>query len=151
MSGARQSCGVLVMIALLLSASACGDSPTQPSNDTPPGTIDVAGEWSGSWTYTAAGVTVTDEVTMTLGMSGGMASGSWTAASGASGQVSFSSQATMSGTLTINQAVLGQSSCNGSTTIAGTAAGARLDFTVADIAPSGVCQWGTGGRFVVTR
>lgn len=141
----------LVAMALLVLAVACGDTPTSPNTNTPAGTIDVAGDWTGTWTYTSAGVTVTDDVTVRLNQSGATASGTWTAESGATGQISFAATASFTGSLTINQSLLGGSSCNASTGINGSASTSQIDVTLADITPQGVCQWGTGNRFVLTR
>ena len=141
-----------VLLALLIwVAPACGDSPTAPSTNTPAGTVEVAGDWSGEWTYSAAGVTVTDDVTVRLNQSGANVTGTWTAESGATGQISFVATASFAGSLTINQSLLGGSSCNASTNISGSASAAQLDFTLAAITSQGVCQWGTGNRFVLTR
>lgn len=141
----------VAVLLLAVAATACNDTPTAPTMTTPPGTVNVAGDWSGTWTYSTAGVMVTDDVTARLNQSGAGVTGTWTAASGATGQISFTAMATLSGNLTLNQALLGGGSCNGGTTISGSAAADRLDITLADIAPQGVCRWGTGGRFVLTR
>jgi hypothetical protein len=140
-----------VFALLIMVAAACSGTPTAPAMNTPAGTIDVAGDWSGTWTYGSAGVTVTDEVTVRLNQSGATVSGTWTAQSGATGQINFAATASFVGSLTINQAVLGRSSCNASTSISGSGSTSQLDITLADITPQGVCQWGTGNRIVLTR
>jgi len=138
---------VLAAVAL---AVACGDSPTEPGSMSQ-ADVNVAGEWSGAWTFNAAGLSVTDDLAVSLSQSGGIVTGTWSATSGASGQIRFDATRPVSGTLTISQLLLGSTSCNGSTTIAGTASTDRIDITLADIPSQGVCQWGTGSRFVLTR
>jgi hypothetical protein len=137
----------LLLLALALVAGGCGDSPTEPTQPQ----VNVAGDWSGTWTYEAAGLMVTDAVTMTLNQTDLTVTGTWTAESGASGRIDFEATTAVSGSLTINQSLLGSGSCNGATMIAGTASATRIDVTFVDIPPQGVCQWGTDNRIVVTR
>lgn len=142
--GRPAGCRAAAAVAALALVVACGDSPTSPD-------VNVAGDWTGTWTFDAAGVMVTDELTANLSQSDGMVTGTWAATGGASGQIRFDATRVVDGTLTISQPLLGSAPCNGSTTIAGTAAADRIDVTLADIPPQGVCQWGTSGRFVLTR
>ena len=141
------ACAAAIGFGLL---AACGDSPTDPGAGAQ-AEVDVAGDWSGTWTFNAAGLSISDPVTVSLSQSGAAVTGSWSAQSGASGQIRFNATRQVTGTLTINQLLLGSVSCNGATTIQGTAAAARIDVTIAAIPPQGVCQWGTGNRFVLTR
>lgn len=131
----------LVLVASLAWAG-CGNGPDS---------LSVQGSWSGTWQYTASGLTVTDQVTATLNQRDGQATGTWQAESGASGQLSFNTMGTTSGTLTINQATLGGASCNATTTFQGSITPTRIELTVADIPPSGVCQWGTNSRFELDK
>lgn len=146
----RESAGVrlAVAVALLVLTVACGDSPTAPASQAE---VNVAGDWSGTWTFSAAGLSVTDDLSVSLSQSGATVTGSWSATGGASGQIRFDATRQVSGTLSINQVLLGSGSCNGSTMIAGTASADRIDVTLAEIPPQGVCRWGTGSRFVLTR
>jgi hypothetical protein len=116
-----------------------------------PDSLKVDGNWSGTWRFVASGLTVTDQVTATLTQDGTQASGFWTAASGASGQLNFNAMGATSGTLTINQATLTPQSCNATTTFQGTVTDTHLDITMVDIPPAGICQWGTNSRFVLDK
>ena len=118
---------------------------------TGPDGLNVDGTWSGTWHFVASGLNVTDQVTATLSQNGTRASGLWTAESGASGQLDFNAMGTTSGTLTINQATLTTQSCNATTTFQGTVTDTHIDITMADIPPAGICQWGTGSRFVLDK
>lgn len=145
--GARRVTGLVPLLSLALVIGGCGDSPTEPAQPE----VSVAGDWSGTWTYEAAGLMVTDAVTVSLNQTGLTVSGTWRAESGASGRIDFEATTALSGSLTINQPLLGSGTCNGTTTIAGTASATRIDVTFADIPPQGVCQWGSANRIVLTR
>ncbi len=138
---------LILSLALALLLPSCGDDPTGPNM----ATVDVAGNWTGTWTFTAAGVAVTDDVTVILNQSDASASGTWTAKSGASGQINLTATAAPSGSLAITMPTLGGGPCTATTTIQGTASSSRLDLNLADITPQGICQWGAGGRFALTR
>ena len=94
---------------------------------------------------------MTDQVTANLNQSGTAASGTWTAGSGASGQLNFNAMGTTSGTLSINQATLTTQPCNATTQFQGTVTDTHIDITIADIPPAGICQWGTSSRFVLDK
>lgn len=145
----QAGCRALGVAVFLLPAVSCGDSPTAPSATQ--AEVNVAGDWSGSWTFDVAGVAVADEVAVSLSQSGGAVTGSWSAVSGASGRIDFTATRQVSGTLTINQVTLGGGVCGGSTRVSGTAAADRIDITLEDLPSLGVCRWGTGNRFVLTR
>ena len=134
---------VAVLVTLTLG---CGGSPTNPS-----GSLTVSGTWTGTWTYVSSGVTVTDDVTATLTQNGSNATGSWTAASGATGQLSLNVASDLSGSITLNQTPLGSNACTASTPIAGSATASSLDFTLSPITGAGLCQWATSQRFALQK
>jgi hypothetical protein len=136
--------GVVAACLAALLAPACG-SPTGPDG------FDVTGNWQGTWQFVSAGATLTDEVTAVLTQSGSTASGTWSSASGVTGQMSFTPTSMMTGTLTITQMILTGQVCTATTALTGTASASRLEFMLADITPSGVCQWATAQRFLLTK
>jgi hypothetical protein len=116
-----------------------------------PSRIDVAGSWSGTWQFQTAGATVTDAVTAELTQTGTSASGTWTAAGGAAGDLSFTVGASMSGTLTINQTTVTGQRCSATTTVSGTATSSNMTFTMTTPTSSGICQWATNNQFSLQR
>jgi hypothetical protein len=116
-----------------------------------PSRIDVAGSWSGTWQFQTGGATVTDSVTAQLTQTGTSASGTWAAAGGASGELSFTASASISGTLTISQTTVTGQTCSAMTTISGTASSSTISFTMTTPAASGICQWATGNQFSFQR
>jgi len=134
----------LLLTAALLAAVSCGSkSPPGPST-----TLNLGGNWSGTWQYVTSGVTIVDNVTVTLTQAGADASGTWTAESGASGQVQrLVPQASTSGTLTITQMTITGSACSATAAVTGTASATAIDLNVAAIPPSGVCQWAASQKF----
>ena len=130
--------------ACALSLAGCGSS-TSPSR------IDVAGSWSGTWQFQTGGATVTDSVTAQLTQTGTNASGTWAAGGGASGQLSFTAGASISGTLTISQMTVTGQTCSATTTISGTASSSTISFTMTTPAASGICQWATNNQFSFQR
>jgi hypothetical protein len=65
--------------------------------------------------------------------------------------MSFTPTSMMTGTLTITQMILTGQVCTATTALTGTASASRLEFMLADITPSGVCQWATAQRFLLTK
>jgi hypothetical protein len=141
------ACGlwpVLIAVACALAGAGC-DSDTSPSQ------IDVGGAWTGTWRFVTGGLTVTDTVTATLTQNGANATGTWMAASGTSGELSFDVRAAIAGTLTMTQTTLTGQPCTATTTLSGTATPAALEFTTTAPAPSGICQWATSNAFSFRR
>ena len=141
----RSRIGLAVALAAHL---ACGGStPPAPSTN-----LNLAGTWTGSWRFVTSGVTITDAVTATLTQSGSDVNGTWTAQSGASGQITHLTPSTStSGGLTISQTALTGTLCNATTTVAGTASASALELSVAPIGSSGVCQWATSQQFSLRK
>ena len=136
-----------IAIVLVTLATGCGgDSPTNPS-----GSLNLSGSWTGTWQYVASGVTVSDDVTATLTQSGSSATGPWTSASGATGQLSLTVASDLSGTITITQTPLASGACTASTALTGTATSSTLDFALAAISGTGLCQWATNQQFSLTK
>jgi hypothetical protein len=126
-------------------ASAGCDSDMSPSD------VALEGTWNGTWQYVTAGVTVTDTVTAELTRSGATSTGTWAAQSGPSGNVTLMAGAPLTGTLTINQTTITGQTCSATTNISGTATASTIEFTTAEIPPSGICQWATSNRFSFRR
>jgi hypothetical protein len=120
-------------------------------SDMSPSRIDVGGAWTGTWRFVTGGVTVTDAVTATLTQNGTNVTGTWTAASGPAGELSFAIGAEIAGTLTMTLTTITGQPCTGTTTLSGTATPTALDFTTTSPAPSGVCQWATSNEFSFRR
>ena len=138
-----------IALAVLLTAPlACGgDSPSSPSP-----TLNLAGTWSGSFQFVTSGVTITDGVTATFTQSSTDVSGTWRAESGASGQFTqIAPRASTTGSVTISQTTLTGTVCNGTAAVTGTASASSLDLTVAQIPPSGICQWATSMQFSLRK
>ncbi len=119
-------------------------------SDTSPSDIEVRGSWTGTWQFITGGVTVTDTATATLTQNGANAAGTWTAASGPTGDLSFMVGESISGTLTITQTTITGQSCTATTTLAGTASSVALDFT-ATVTPTGTCQFAASNQFSFRR
>ncbi|MEZ5318072.1 MAG: hypothetical protein R2752_11780 [Vicinamibacterales bacterium] len=137
-----------LVLALAVAAATCGgNSPTTPS----PSGANVAGTWSGSWQYVTAGTTVTDTVSATLTQNGSAATGSWAAAGGAGGQLSFTTTGALTGTITISQTALGGLNCSASTTISGSSSASVISFTLGTLPSTGACAWATNQQFSLTR
>lgn len=126
-------------------ASAGCDSDTSPSD------VALEGTWNGTWQFVTAGVTVTDTVTAELTRSGANSTGTWAAESGPSGNVTLTPGEPLTGTLTINHTTITGQTCSATTNISGTATTSRIEFTTAEIPPSGICQWATSNRFSFRR
>jgi len=129
------------------SFAACGGPPAAPT----PTAVNIGGAWTGTWTFVTAGVTVTDTVSATFTQTGTAAGGLWSAAAGPGGQMTLDVGPTLSGSVSISQTLLSGVNCTSSTTISGTASSTRVQFTLAALAPSGLCQWATNQQFTFTR
>ena len=136
----------IVTLLFAAAVAACGSSPAGPSG------FSVAGDWSGTWQFVTGGVTVTDSVTVSVTQdSAGNASGTWTAASGASGRITFVASSSISGSFTISQTLLTGGSCQASSTLTGTASASTITFAVAPISGTGLCQWASNQQFSIRK
>jgi hypothetical protein len=134
----------LLVAAALVAELACGSS--SPTSPTP--SLNLAGNWTGSWQFVTSGVTVTDAVTVTFTQTGSDVSGTWRGESGASGQFShLTAQASTTGTVTVSQTTITGTACTGTAAVTGTASASSLALTVAQIPASGVCQWASSMQF----
>ena len=135
-------------LAVLLTATigaACG-SPVGPDG------FSLDGAWTGTWTFVSAGATVTDEVDVTLSQDDeSVATGTWVAASGPSGQITLSPTTSTTGTVTITFTTLGGQTCATTTSATGTASGSSLELVLIDPSASGLCQWSTANRFSLVK
>ena len=137
----------LVLAALVLPLACGGNSPSSPS-----ATLNLGGAWTGSLQYVTSGVTVTDAVTATLTQTGTSVGGTWTAESGASGQFSnLTAAASVTGIVTISQTTLTGASCSATSAINGNASASSITLAVAQIQPTGICQWASGMQFSLRR
>lgn len=137
-----------ILVAAFLALVSCGGkSPSAPSAG-----LNLGGNWSGTWQYVTSGVTIVDNVTATLAHSSMDVNGTWTAESGASGQLQrLVPQASTSGSLTITQTTITGTACTATTAVAGTASATTIELTVSPIAPNGVCQWASDQRFSLRK
>lgn len=140
---ARRLPALLALLATMI-APAC-DSPLGPDGFT------LEGNWTGTWRFMSAGVTVTDTIAVSLSQGETTATGTWTAASGPSGQLTLEPRTMTSGTVTITQVLLTGQTCAATTTAGGTASGQSIEIALADITPNGPCQWASGHHFSLTR
>jgi hypothetical protein len=135
-------------LAVLLTASigaACG-SPVGPDG------FSLDGEWSGTWTFVSAGATVTDDIDVALSQDDeSVATGTWVAASGPSGQITLSPTTATNGTVTITFTTLSGQMCATTTSAMGTASGSSLELVLIDPSTSGICQWSTANRFSLVK
>jgi hypothetical protein len=138
---------VILVVGFLALVSCGGKSPPGPTTS-----LNLGGNWSGTWQYVTSGVTIVDSVTATLAQTGADASGTWTAESGASGQLQrLVPQPSTSGSVTITQTTVTGTACTATAAVAGTASATTIELTVSPIAPSGVCQWAASQRFSLRR
>ena len=140
-----KGCGALVIAACVLIAS-CGDSPTPPTT-----TLNLAGAWTGTWTFTSGGAMVTDTVTMTVSQTGTSAVGQWSSTSGAAGTVTFTATEEFTGSAGLSQTLIIGGNCTASTTLTGTASMNQIKFTLGALTPTGLCQWAPSNQFTFTR
>lgn len=147
MTNLRRIRTTLPFISALALGPSCGGSspaaPTQPLN--------LAGAWTGTWTFVTAGATVSDAASVTITQTGTSIGGLWTASNGPGGQLAFSAGTSISGTATISQVLLSGQVCTASTTLTGTASATSLQFTLGALASAGLCQWATNQQFSFTR
>lgn len=142
-----RTAALAILFACGLVLSACGGSATNPS----PTPLNLAGNWTGTWTFVSAGATVSDAVTMTVTQTGNSAGGQWTAASNVAGAISFTPTADFTGTASISQTLIVGGNCSASTTLTGTASATQIRFTLGTLTPVGLCQWATNQQFVFSR
>jgi hypothetical protein len=147
--GWRGAVGASILAVCCALTGGCESNapPTTPA----PAALNLAGTWSGSWTFVVGGATVTDTVSVTLSQTGDSVNGTWTATGGSNGTVGFTAAATVSGSLSINHTLLTGQLCAASTTISGTATTSALQFSLGQLSSTGLCQWATGQGFSLTR
>lgn len=117
----------LVIVALL--AVGCGkDSPVAP---TPPQPAQIAGGWTGTISYTAAGSPSTQAIVMDLTQAGATVNGTYVVGSLFGGTVTGATTATgFSGTFTFNGRTASGTACTGTFAVSGPAsAAATLQWT----------------------
>lgn len=134
-----------VLVGLCVACAAGCESDMSPSD------IQVRGSWTGTWQFVTGGVTVIDTATATLTQNGTNATGTWTAASGPAGDLSFTVGESISGTITMTQTTLTGQPCTATTTISGTASSTALDFTAAESPRTGICQFAVSNQFSFRR
>ena len=135
-----------LMLACGLALSSCGGSTTGPSEP-----LNLAGNWTGTWTYISGGATVTDAVTMTVTMNGGSAAGQWSAAGNVAGTVSFTASTDFTGMASISQTLIIGGNCSTTTTVTGTASANQIRFTLGTLTPVNLCQWAASNQFTFSR
>jgi hypothetical protein len=120
-------CRFVLFVVAVCFAGACGGGST-PASSSP---ANVAGNWAGTFQFTAAdGTRVSAPLTMTLTQSGANVSGSWTAAAqpASSGTVAGTVTATsFSGTFTFVASVT--TTCTGTFPVSGAAGGSSVSWT----------------------
>ena len=136
----------------LLGAVACGGSSSSPTSPTPPAPANIAGNWTGTFTFTPVGggqrLVVATTATFTQ------------ASNAVTGQVNITggSRVTVSGvvdsaTLTSTMQYTGAppNSCAGTASVSGTVSASQIRFTIPSISTSGTCTFFTAGDFVLDR
>jgi len=134
------------LLVSALAISSCGDSPAAPE-----ATLNLAGNWTGTWTFVSGGATLTDAVTMTVSQNGTSAGGQWNASGGAAGTVTFSPAADFTGTASISQTLIIGGNCSASTTLSGTASSSQIRITLGTLTPTALCQWPANNQFTFNR
>jgi hypothetical protein len=138
------------LFAILICASAACGGGSSPSAPTP--SLNLAGNWAGSFQFVTSGVTITDGVTATFTQTGTNVTGTWRAESGGSGQFTqLAAQASTSGSVTISQTTITGATCNATAAFNGTASASALDLNVAQIPANGTCQWASGMQFALRK
>ena len=135
---------MLAAILIAIAATACDDSPTEPS-------LNLGGQWTGTLTFVTSGVTVTDVVSSMLSQSGSSVTGGWTTAGGTMGQFTLTAAADITGSTTLSHTTITGQQCTASTPVTGTATSTRLELSLAPVTQTGVCQWATNQQIVLTR
>ena len=151
-AGRLSRCAAFIL--LILAASCGGSSPTTPATSSPSSTSDVAGSWTGSWSFIASGATVTDTVHAVFTVSGAGIAGNWTSDSGPTGTMTFSSLppgTNVPGTFTIQTTTLSGVVCSAQASMYGVATATTLDVAIASIAGSAGCVWATDHRFSLKK
>jgi len=133
--------------ALVGGSLSCGGSPSAPTVTI----VDISGPWTGTWTYTAGGATVTDTVSVTFNQNNASVQGPWSASTGPGGQLILTEGAGLVGTVTISQILLNGTTCSSQTSVTGTATTSRVQLSFGTFATGGLCQWGTNQKFDLTR
>lgn len=139
------------ILAVVVITSACALASAGCDSDMSPTRIDVAGSWTGTWQFVTGGATVTDAVTATLTQNGTNATGTWMAASGPTGELSFEVRDSINGTLTMTQTAITGQPCTATTTLSGAVTQTTLEFTTTTPIASGICQWAANNQFSFRR
>lgn len=141
-----------VAIVLFVLSAACGGS--SPASPAVPSSLDVAGSWTGTWSFVASGVTVTDNVRAVFSGSGAGITGNWTSDSGPTGTMTFSSLPSgtnVPGTFTIQTTTLSGTACSAQASMTGVATGTTMEVTITSIAGTATCVWATDHRFSLKK
>jgi len=143
----------VALLALIFSASCGGSSPTTPAPSTS-ASADVAGNWTGTWSFVASGVTVTDNVRAVFTVGSAGITGSWTSDSGPTGTMTFSSLppgSNVPGTFTIQTTTLSGAACSAQASMTGVASGTTMEVAITSIAGTATCVWATDHRFSLRK
>ena len=137
-------------VLLILSAACGGSSPTTPAVSP---SVDVAGNWTGTWSFVTSGVTVTDNVRAVFSVGGIGIVGTWTSDSGPTGTMTFSTLpagTNVPGTFTIRTTTV-TGECSAQALMTGVATGTTMDVTITSIAGAATCVWATDHRFSLKK
>lgn len=146
----RHALALMVAIAV---TSACGggNSPTAPTPPPAPATTNIAGNWSGTFTYNSiTGARIVSAVTASFTQ----------ASQNITAQVNFqdSSRMTVSGvvsgstlTASVQFNLASAPQCAGTASVSGTASTSQVRFTVPSLASAPGCLFFTNGEIVLNR
>lgn len=137
----------LLVAGCLAVTAACGDNPAAP------GPVNVFGEWTGTWQFATAGLTVTDSVRVVfVPLPLNSWTGLWSADSGASGQFQIADQTSTTGTFTITLPKLtGGTPCTATATVSGTLSSTAITLSVPSLPSTNTCPWATDHQFSFHR
>src|SRR3989442_875430 len=111
------------LVLLLMSASACGNSPTAPSP------ASVAGNWSGTWQATQASGGFILAPGFELSPTNSSVAGTWSTSQGNGTASGTTTSTNFSGTFTWNSRSPSGGACTGDLAVSGTAGATTLNWT----------------------
>lgn len=138
------------VLALTLFSVGCGGDG--PAGAPTPVTTNIAGNWSGTFTYTpiSGGQRVVVATTATFTQAAEAVNGQVNIGGG--GSMTVSGTVTNGTALTISVLFSAPGNpCTGSATVSGSVANSQVRFTVPSLAASGGCLFFTNGEFALTR
>lgn len=137
-----------LLFALTLTVSACGGGSKTPTAPSPPPTASIAGNWTGTATYTPfnGGQRTIVAMTATFTQASQNITGQYQMANGVRGTLSgVMAQSNMTATMDFSL-----TSCGGTASVSGAVSGSTLRWTVPSVASSN-CAWFTNVDIALNR